>query len=114
MKEFICIVCPRGCHLKVDEDNEYEVIGYHCLRGKEYGQNEACRPVRTLTSTIKVKNASQDRVSVKTTIPKEKINEVMEYLKTLEVSPPLCIGDVVAHDICGTDSDLMITKQLLE
>ena len=22
MKELICITCPRGCHLKVDEEND--------------------------------------------------------------------------------------------
>ena len=25
MKELICIVCPKGCHLKVDEDNGWTV-----------------------------------------------------------------------------------------
>ena len=25
MKELICIVCPKGCHLKVDETNDYSV-----------------------------------------------------------------------------------------
>ena len=27
MKELICIVCPKGCHLRVDEDNGYAVTG---------------------------------------------------------------------------------------
>ncbi len=27
MKELICIVCPNGCHLKVDEENGYNVTG---------------------------------------------------------------------------------------
>ena len=27
MKEIICIVCPRGCHLQVDEHNGYQVSG---------------------------------------------------------------------------------------
>ena len=30
MKELICITCPRGCHLKVDEENDYKVID--CLK----------------------------------------------------------------------------------
>ena len=25
MTELICIVCPKGCHLKVDEENGYAV-----------------------------------------------------------------------------------------
>ena len=27
MKELICIVCPKGCHLKVDEENGCAVTG---------------------------------------------------------------------------------------
>ena len=27
MTEMICIVCPKGCHLKVDEENGYKVTG---------------------------------------------------------------------------------------
>lgn len=111
MKEFICIVCPKGCHLKVDDN--YQVLGNGCIRGLEYGKNEARHPIRTLTSTIKVKNSKQDRISVKMTIPKEKIFEVMEYLKTMEVSPPLYIGDIVERDICGTSADVIITKTLI-
>ena len=37
MKELICIVCPRGCHLKVEEGEELSVRGNGCLRGVEYG-----------------------------------------------------------------------------
>ena len=25
MKEFICIVCPKGCHLKVSEESFFEL-----------------------------------------------------------------------------------------
>ncbi|MDO4206372.1 MAG: molybdopterin oxidoreductase, partial [Lachnospiraceae bacterium] len=27
MKELICICCPQGCHLMVDEENDYAVTG---------------------------------------------------------------------------------------
>ena len=37
VKELICIVCPRGCHLSVDIDNDYKVTGNLCPRGAEYG-----------------------------------------------------------------------------
>ena len=30
MKELICIVCPRGCHLHVDDENGYTVSGNSC------------------------------------------------------------------------------------
>lgn len=27
MKEVICTCCPKGCHLQVDEANDYKVTG---------------------------------------------------------------------------------------
>ena len=36
MKELICITCPKGCHLKVDEET-FEVTGNGCEKGAEYG-----------------------------------------------------------------------------
>ena len=50
MKELICIVCPKGCHLKVDEENGCAVTGNGCPRGAEYGKNELLHPTRVLTS----------------------------------------------------------------
>ncbi len=53
MKELICIVCPKGCHLRVDEDNGYAVTGNGCPRGAEYGKIELTHPTRVVTSTVK-------------------------------------------------------------
>ena len=38
VKELICIVCPRGCHLTVDTELE-KVTGNTCKRGEIYGLN---------------------------------------------------------------------------
>ena len=27
MKDMVCIVCPVGCRISVDEENDYSVIG---------------------------------------------------------------------------------------
>ena len=53
MKELVCIVCPRGCRLKVDEENDFAVTGNTCPRGAEYGRNEIMAPTRVLTSTVR-------------------------------------------------------------
>ena len=37
MKELICIMCPKGCHLMVDEN--LSVIGNQCPRGIKYAIN---------------------------------------------------------------------------
>ena len=58
MKELICIVCPKGCHLRVDEDNGYAVTGNGCPRGAEYGKIELTHPTRVVTSTVKCQGAA--------------------------------------------------------
>lgn len=62
MKELICIVCPKGCHLKVDEENGYAVTGNTCLKGEEYGKNELLNPMRVVTSTVKAEGGSISKV----------------------------------------------------
>ena len=49
-KEYICIVCPKGCHIVVDGEN---ISGYTCLRGLNYVKQESIDPRRTLTTTVK-------------------------------------------------------------
>ena len=69
MKELICIVCPKGCHLYVDEENNDFVTGNSCPRGAVYGQNEIRNPQRTLTSTVRIQGAAYRRCPVKTNRP---------------------------------------------
>ena len=33
MKALICIICPKGCRLQVDEKNRFAVTGNSCPRG---------------------------------------------------------------------------------
>ena len=112
MKEFTCIICPRGCRLKVDDD--MNVTGNFCIRGKQYAISELTNPVRTITSSIRVNNREDLLVSVKTSgpIPKGKIFEVMKAIDQLSVSAPTRIGDVVVANILGLGADIVITKNI--
>ena len=38
MKDMVCIVCPVGCRISVDEDSDYEVTGNKCPKGASYGK----------------------------------------------------------------------------
>ena len=90
MKELICIVCPKGCHLRVDEDNGYAVTGNGCPRGAEYGKIELTHPTRVVTSTVKCQGAAHPRCPVKTNqaIPKELIFQAMKALDGVELAGP--------------------------
>ena len=112
MKEFTCIICPRGCHLKVDD--EMNVTGNTCPRCKQYAISELTNPVRTITSSVRVNNRDDLLVSVKTSgsVPKGKIFDVMAEINKLSVSAPTRIGDVVKKDILGLGVDILITKNI--
>ena len=53
MKKLICIICPRGCPLEIDEST-LEVRGNSCPRGKIYAESELTQPVRTVTTTVAI------------------------------------------------------------
>lgn len=112
MKEFVCICCPRGCLLKVD-DNE-NVTGNFCIKGKEYALNEIKDPKRNITSFIPVINKEETMVSVKTNnpIPKDKIFAVMEEINKQSVKAPCHIGDIVIKDVLHLGVDIIITKNI--
>ena len=81
-REIICICCPRGCHLQVDPENDYNVTGNACPNGAAYGKEELTHPTRILTSTVRAEGGRYPRCPVKTAqaVPKEKIVQVMAAL----------------------------------
>lgn len=111
-RELICITCPRGCHLEVDES--MNVTGNFCPRGKIYAINELTHPVRVVTSTVRITGAKYPRVSVKTDkpIPKEKIFDVMNEINKVVVKAPVRIGDIVIKKVLDLDANIVITKTI--
>ena len=81
IKNITCIICPRGCALTVDiNENDVKVSGNACPKGERYGIDECTNPIRTVTSTVRVENRTDTMVSVKTETPiaKDKIFDVFE------------------------------------
>lgn len=112
MKELVCITCPRGCHLKVDENNN--VTGNFCPRGAKYAISEITHPTRVVTSTVKLTNSIYPRVSVKTRdpIPKEMIFNVMKEIDNITLKAPTHIGDIAIKDVCHLNVDVIVTKNI--
>ena len=111
MTELICIVCPKGCHLKVDEENGYAVTGNSCEKGAAYGKKELTNPTRVVTSTVRVEGSEKRRVSVKTSrdISKGKMMEAVALLDGVTLTAPVHIGDVVLENILDTGADFVAT-----
>lgn len=114
MKEIICIVCPKGCHLAVDETNNYAVTGNRCEKGAAYGKNELCSPVRTLTTTVQVTGGALPRCPVKTDrpIPKDKLFEAMAMLDQITLASPVKSGQIVLQNLWGTGVNIITTRSV--
>ena len=114
MTELICINCPRGCHLNVDEENGFAVTGNTCPRGAEYGKNEIKDPRRVLTSTVRITGAAYRRCPVRTNkaIPKGMLFEAMNELNKINAVSPVKRGDVLVQDFLNTGSDVIVTKDM--
>ena len=71
---------------------------------RDYGEKECTNPMRTVTSSVPVKNGAIPMVSVKTAadIPKGKILECMEAIHTATAQAPVHLGDIILTNIAGT------------
>jgi len=111
--EVICVVCPRGCRLHVDEAGGH-VTGNQCALGEDYGRKELRDPTRVLTSTVRVRHALYPRLPIKTgrDIPKAKLFEVMRALDGITAEAPVKCGDVLLANVCGTGADIVATRDM--
>lgn len=114
MKELVCIVCPRGCRLTIDE--KFNVSGNKCNRGKIYAINELTNPKRMLTSTCKVNNGEIRLVPVvtKEPIPKDRIFDVMNEINKTSVNAPVAVGDIIIKNVLNLSVDIVATRDIKE
>ena len=112
-KELTCIVCPRGCRLKIDDN--LNVTGNFCPRGAIYAKEELTAPKRMITSIMRVKNREYEMVSVKTSqsVPKELIFDILKEIEKVSLVAPLHIGDIAIKNVLNTGSDIVVTKEVL-
>ncbi|MCH5171777.1 MAG: DUF1667 domain-containing protein [Erysipelotrichales bacterium] len=112
--KLICIVCPRGCHLTIDENNN--VSGNSCPRGVPYAINEMTCPKRMLTSTVKIVSKFINRLPVITSeeIEKSKIFDVMEEINKVEVKAPVKMHEIIIKNVLNTGVDIISTREILD
>lgn len=112
-RDMTCIICPRGCALKVEiNGGNITVTGNSCPKGRQYAVDECTNPTRTVTSSVRVENREDTMVSVKTAspVPKDKIFEVMRLIRAKSVCAPVGIGDIIIKDVFGTN--IVATKNI--
>ena len=114
MKELICIMCPKGCHLKVDD--ELNVTGNTCPRGVTYGKQEVTDPRRYLTSTVRLESKHYSRLPVISSndLPKGRVSDVVKYLDGVVVKAPVKVKDIIVKDVLGLGVDILATRTIEE
>ncbi|HON89652.1 MAG TPA: DUF1667 domain-containing protein [Spirochaetia bacterium] len=121
--ELICITCPIGCHLTVEKlaDNKLAVSGNRCPRGEKYAYEELLEPKRVVCTTVRIAKADVDpsfagiaRLPVRTdkAFPKERIQDLLKHLHSMEVKLPVKRGTVVVENAMGTGINVIATRTI--
>ena len=116
-KNLTCIVCPMGCQLCVELDENKNVLsvkGNTCKRGEVYANTECTAPRRTITSTVAVKGGGVVPVKTDGTVPKELIMECMREINKAVAEPYARLGDVVIENILNTGVNVVLTRNVKE
>lgn len=110
--ELICIVCPKSCHLTVENG---KVSGNGCKRGEAFGLEETTAPKRSVTTTVATVFSDFPVLPVKTDgdIPKEKIGALMDFVRTVYVKRKLRCGDVIEKNVLGLGVNLVATESVI-
>lgn len=115
-RNLTCIGCPLGCALAAETEHGevINVTGNTCRRGDDYARKEVTHPARTVTSTVRVTGGDIPMVSVKTAqdIPKEKIMDIMDCIRSIQAQAPVHIGDVLLENAAGTGVNIIATKNI--
>ena len=113
IRELTCIVCPKGCQLKVELDDDKRVAsveGYTCKRGLEYAHTEFTSPMRTLTTTAPIEGGGVVPVKTDKPIPKDLLFECMKEINLSRVPKEAQVGYLVIENILGTGANVVTTR----
>lgn len=117
ISHYLCIECPLGCRLEVEEDTDgsiVEVRGFSCKKGERFAKREHTDPRRMVTATVAVSGGLWPRLPVRTTaaVPKDRVWDVVKLLRPISVRSPVSMGDVIVTDIAGTGVDIVASRDM--
>ncbi|MBQ3455072.1 MAG: DUF1667 domain-containing protein, partial [Synergistaceae bacterium] len=97
-----------------DSGEVVKVEGNTCPRGESYARSEVKDPRRVFASTVRVKGGKLPVCPVrsKTPAPKGKLFEIAREVAGVVAEAPVKIGQVLIHNVCGTDVDIVASRDL--
>lgn len=116
-KEIICVVCPKGCRMKVTGENGQikNIENHSCSRGVEYAKSEFKSPCRILTSSIQVEGAEDKRmlpIRSSAPIPKDQLLSCMEQIKKTKAQASVEMHQPIIKNILGTGIDMIACRTM--
>jgi CxxC motif-containing protein len=116
-KRLICIECPNGCEIEAEiiDNRVISVTGNKCERGETYSKQELENPLRTLASTVLAKGLSVKLIPVRTSgpIPKNRLFEAIEVIKTIRITQPVQANEVIQANFLSLPVDLIATRRVV-
>lgn len=119
--ELTCIICPNSCQLEIEIEQNASgfpsvqaVGGALCPKGAAYAKQEILNPCRTISTSVAILHGECPLASVRLThpIPKDRIFDAIEEIKTCVLEAPVSAGTILIHRILGYNSDVIITKTI--
>ena len=113
VRELTCIVCPKGCQLKVELDDNKKVVsveGYTCKRGFKYAGAEFTSPMRTLTTTAPIEGGGVVPVKPEKPIKKDLLFECMKEINLSRVPKDAQVGYVIIENILSTGANVVTIR----
>lgn len=115
-EELVCVNCPKGCNVTVqlERDEVKDVQGYGCKEGLNYARQEVIRPMRILTSTVRIEGALSRVIPVITDgeMPLDMWQEAMDEIKTIKVQAPIAVNQIIVSDFLGTGVNLVSSRTM--
>jgi len=116
--KLICIMCPIGCELTVTHIGKkvLSVKGNGCPLGEKFAKEEFTNPKRVVITTVQVENGKRRLVPVRSDkpVPKEKLFDVLKYLRKVRVNAPVKFHQIVVENILNTGANIIATDEVGE
>ena len=114
MKKMICIICPNGCELEVDDAER--VTGNLCPRGLQFALQELKDPRRSVSTTCRTVFPDMHVVPVRTEqeIPKHLMKDAVRAISEIVIDRHMRIGETVAENILNTGVNVILCTDRLK
>ncbi|MBQ6489756.1 MAG: DUF1667 domain-containing protein [Solobacterium sp.] len=114
MKKMICIICPNGCELEIDDTER--VTGNLCPKGRQFALQELKDPRRSVSTTCRTVFPDLPVVPVRTEqeIPKHLMKDAVRAISEIVIDRHMRIGETVAENILNTGVNVILCTDRLK